>query len=259
MDIINKEYLLSILDKKIRIDGRELEDYRDITLEYDVSKHAEGSARVKIGDTEVIVGVKLEVGSPFSDKPDEGTIIVGAEFLTLANPEFESGPPGVQSIELSRVVDRGIRESKALDFKKLCIKEGEKVWLVLVDIYIINDAGNLQDAASLASLAALSKAKIPEYDEETGKIDHDKKVESLPLNKKPIECSLGKIGKHIIVDPLLEEEELLDSRLTVASVGNKVHALQKSGNGTLTIDDIEKMLKLAIEKNKENVKKVDGK
>ncbi|MAG52351.1 MAG: RNA-binding protein [Nanoarchaeota archaeon] len=256
MEMISKEYLISILDKKTRVDGRKLEDYRKVEVEYDISKNAEGSSKVRIGDTEVMAGIKLEVGTPYPDSPDEGTIIVGAEFLPISNPEFESGPPSIASVELSRVVDRGIRESKALDFKKLCIVEGEKIWMVLIDIYVMNDDGNLQDAAALAALAALSKAKMPKYDVESGKINYKEKDGKLPLEKMPVECSLAKIGEHILVDPGIEEEGLLDARLTVASVGKEVNALQKGGNGTLSIDDVDKMLKLAVEKNADNLKKV---
>lgn len=256
MELISKNYLLSLLDKGIRLDGRKLDEYRKVEVSHDVSENAEGSARVKIGDTEVIAGVKLEVGAPYPDSPNEGNIIVSGEFLSLANEDFESGPPSAESIELSRVVDRGIRESKAIDLKKLCIKEGEKVWMVLIDIYILNDAGNLQDASAMAALAALATAKIPSYNEETNKIDYKIRKEKLPLVKMPVECSLGKVGKHIIVDPLLEEEKLLDARLTVASIGKTICALQKSGNGTLSIEEIEKMLKIGIDKNSENLKVV---
>lgn len=256
MELISKNYLLSLLEKGVRLDGRKLDEYRKVEVSYDVSANAEGSARVKIGDTEVIAGVKLETGEPYPDSPDEGNIIVSGEFLSLASEEFESGPPSVESIELSRVVDRGIRESKAIDLKKLCIKKGERVWMVLIDIYVMNDAGNLQDASAMAALAALSNAKLPAYDEETKKIDYKNRKEKLPLVKMPVECSLGKIGKHIIVDPLLEEEKLLDARLTVASIGKTVCALQKAGSGTLSIDEIEKMLKIGIEKNSDNLKVV---
>ncbi len=256
MELVSKNYLLSLLDKGTRLDGRKLDEYREVKVSHDVSENAEGAARVKIGDTEVIAGVKLETGEPYPDSPDEGNIIVSGEFLGLANEDFESGPPSAESIELSRVVDRGIRESKAIDLKKLCIKEGEKVWMILIDIYILNDSGNLQDASAMAALAALANTKIPAYDEETNKVDYKNRKEKLPLLKMPVECSLGKIGKHIIVDPLLEEERLLDARLTVASIGKTICALQKSGKGTLTIEEIEKMLKMGIDKNNENLKVV---
>ena len=255
MNNISKEYLLSLLQKGLRLDGRKLDEYREVELELNVSKNAEGSARVKLGNTEVIVGVKLEVGTPFPDMPDEGSIIVNAELLPLSNPDFESGPPNSQSIELARVVDRGIRESKALDFKKLCIVEGEKVWLVLIDIYSINDEGNLQDAASLAAMAALIQAKIPKYD--GNKVDYNEHSEKLPLVRKPVECTVIKIGENFIVDPIKEEEVFIDSRLTVAVIedGN-ICAMQKGGEKALSIEDVEKMIEIAIEKTKELRKKL---
>src|SRR3989338_5346357 len=159
-----RDHIRSLAEKGAREDGRDFLEYRKpIKIEYGVSsKSAEGSARVTIGDTEVVAGVKLEVGEPFPDTPDEGVLMVGAELLPLSNPEFESGPPSIDSIELARIIDRGIRESKCIDFSKLCIKKGEKVWMVFIDIYPINDSGNLFDAASLAALAALKDAKFPE-------------------------------------------------------------------------------------------------
>src|SRR3989338_7998650 len=136
-----RDHIISFLNAGIRLDGRKLTDYRKpIEVEQGVIKTAEGSARVKIGETDVIVGIKLQVGEPYPDTPDEGTIIVGAELLPLSNPDFELGPPGIQAIELARVVDRGIRESKAIDFKKLCIEAGNKIWMVIIDMCPLNDA-----------------------------------------------------------------------------------------------------------------------
>lgn len=249
MKTISRDYLIKLLDQGIRVDERKLDEYRKITIENNVSKNAEGSVRVRIGDTEVLAGIKMEVGTPYPDKPNEGTIIVGAEFLQMANPNFESGPPSARAIELARVVDRGIRESKAIDFKKLCIEEGEKVWLVLIDIYIANDDGNLQDAASLAALAALNNVKMPFYDGE--KIDYSKKKEKLPLVKRPIECTVYKIGKHLLVDPCLAEFDNIDARLTVAFSNGSVNAMQKGGDYTFTTEEVEEALKIAKKKTDE--------
>src|SRR3989338_5205943 len=101
-----KNHIIKLLDANIRLDGRTALQYRTpMKVELGVSSTAEGSARVTIGDTEVIAGVKLEIGKPYPDTPDQGTIIVCAELLALSNPDFEPGPPGMQSIELARVVD----------------------------------------------------------------------------------------------------------------------------------------------------------
>ena len=247
-----RSHIISLLNADTRLDGRKLTEYRKpIEVEYGVVKTAEGSSRVKIGETDVIVGVKMEAGEPYPDMPDEGTIIVGAELLPLSNPEFELGPPGIQAIELARVVDRGIRESKAIDFKKLCIKSGEKVWLLLIDICTLNDAGNLLDASSLAALAALKDARYPKFDGE--KIDYKSKTDKkLPLEKMPIAVTVIKIGDKFIVDPGTEEERAIDARLTVSSIEDgTLCAMQKGGDFPLTVDDIDKMLDIGVEKGKE--------
>ncbi len=254
MTNVVREHVIQLLSKDIRQDGRGLLEYRQpITIEYGISaKSAEGSARVRIGDTEVLAGVKMEVGEPYPDTPDEGTLIVGAELLPLSNPEFESGPPSIQAVELARVVDRGLRESHAVDFGKLCIKKGEKVWTLLLDIYPLNDAGNLFDAASLAALAALKDAKFPEYDEKANKLHYEKRTsKALPLSCLPIGVTVFKIKDKFFVDPTIEEGEAYDSRLTVATMNDQdICAMQKGGDGSLTEQDIMQMVAIATEKGK---------
>ena len=247
-----RSHIISLLNTYTRLDGRKLAEYRKpIEVEYGITKTAEGSARVKIGETEVIVGIKMEVGEPYPDTPGEGTIIVGAELLPLSNPDFELGPPGIQAIELARVVDRGIRESKAVNFKKLCVEPGKKVWLLIIDICTLNDAGNLFDASSLAALAALKDARFPAFDGE--KVDYKEKTDKkLPLEKMPIAVTVIKIGNKFIVDPDTEEEKAIDARLTVSSIEDgTLCAMQKGGDCPLTTADVDKMLDIGIEKAKE--------
>src|SRR3989338_11475358 len=156
MDDGLRSHVLELLSKGVRLDGRKPLDYRQpIKVETGLYSTACASAKVSIGDTEVVVGIKFEVGTPYPDNPDQGTIIVGAELVPMSNPEFELGPPSIDAIELARVVDRGVREAKSIDFKGLCIEKGEKVWLLVIDICPMNDSGNLFDASSLAVIAAL--------------------------------------------------------------------------------------------------------
>ncbi|MBU4502947.1 MAG: exosome complex protein Rrp42 [Nanoarchaeota archaeon] len=257
-----KKYVQKLIAKGVREDGRKMDEYRDIKIEYNVSaKSAEGSARVTIGDTVVVAGIKLDMGTPFPDRPGEGTIMVNAELLPLSSPDFESGPPSIESIELSRVVDRGIRESKAIDFTKLCVKKGEKVWLVFIDIYPINDAGNLFDAAALAAMAALTTARFPKYDEKTELVDYYTRTDKpLELEKKPISITVLKIGDKILVDPTDREWKAYDARITVASLENgNISAMQKGGETPLSPEEIDKMIELGIAKAKELRKVLDKK
>lgn len=250
----SKEYLEKLLSHGMREDGRGLLDYRsDITIQRGISKKsAEGSAMVRIGKTEVVAGVKMEVGTPFDDSADEGVLMVGVELLPMSNPAFESGPPSIDSIEMSRVIDRAIRESHCIDFTKLCIKEGEKVWMVMVDIYPMNDDGNLFDACFLAAMAALQDAVYPKYDEKKDVVNYDEKTkDKLPLTKLPMECTVIKIGNNFMVDPSLAEWRALDARLTAGILDNgNICAMQKGGEEALTEEEVTKMLEIIIEKTK---------
>jgi len=252
MDEDLKKHVIMLLESDKRLDGRKPLEYRKpINVEREFTKTAEGSAKVTVGDTEVIVGIKMEVGEPYPDRPDGGTIIVGAELLPLSNPDFESGPPGIQAIEIARIVDRGIRESKTIDFKKLCIKKGEKVWLILIDIITLNDSGNLFDAAALGAYAALQNAVFPKFDGE--KADYKEKTnKKLELKNIPLSVTVCKIGDKLIVDPTTEEEKVIDARLTVATIEDgTLCALQKGGESPLTAEDITKMIDIGVEKGKE--------
>ncbi|MGM5485100.1 MAG: exosome complex protein Rrp42 [Nanobdellota archaeon] len=246
-----RKHVLNYLENGIRYDGRKKEQFRDVSVEYGISKTAEGSATVTIGETKVMAGVKMAVEAPFPDTPDEGVLMVNAELLPMSNPEFEAGPPDIRAIELARVVDRGIRESGAVDTKKLCIEEGQKVWAIMVDVCTINDEGNLLDCAGLAAISALKDAKFPKY--ENGKVDYKQKTDkSIELAKHPVPVTVYKVGGHYVVDPLIDEELATDARLTVTSLedGN-LCALQKGGDDSLNHEDVNKMVSLALERSKE--------
>lgn len=244
----SKAILVRYLTEQKRFDGRKLEEFRPIEIEYLVSKTCEGSAKVKIGNTEVIAGIKTEMGKPFPDTPDEGALMVGAELLPLSSPDFEAGPPGIEAIEMARVVDRGIRESKAIDNKKLCVIKGEKVWIISVDVCTINNDGNLLDASGLAAIAALKVAKFPEYD--GTKVDYKHLSDTpIPLLKIPIPVTVFKLKGKYFVDPTSEEEKYFDARLTVTSTEDgTICALQKGGDSPLSLEDIDSMITLGMEK-----------
>jgi exosome complex component RRP42 len=241
-----KKHIEETLSKGMRFDGRKPDEYRQVAVTLGVTKNAEGSARVRIGETDVIVGVKLSIESPFPDTPEDGTMAVNVELLPLSNPDFETGPPGIQAVELARVVDRGIRESKTIDTKKLCITKGESAWSVFIDICPINDAGNLFDASALGAIAALYDTRFPKYDGE--EVDYKERTDKpLPLRIMPISVTVLKIGKHLIVDPTSEEEEFTDARLSVcATEDGKICALQKGGNAPLSLDEISGMVDFAL-------------
>jgi exosome complex component RRP42 len=250
-----KEYL----SEGKRFDGRKPDEFREIIIEKNVSKKAEGSVKVKIGKTEVIVGVKMDVGEPYPDSLDKGNLMVTAELLPLSSERFENGPPKFPAIELGRIIDRCIRESKFIQFEKLCIKEGEKVWNVFVDIYSINDDGNLLDAAGIGAVTALKLAKIPHYDEKTGKIDYEvAPAKKLPLEKDaPLSITYYKVGGTLIVDPTREEEDLSSTRVTIGRTDEIISSIQKGESESLEIDELKELIDMSENVAKKVAQKIE--
>ena len=250
---INKKRITELLASGKRTDGRGLTDYREIQIESGVIERAEGSARVRLGKTEVLVGVKVGTGTPFADVPDKGVLTVNAELVPLASPDFEPGPPGEVAVELARVVDRGIRESKAIDLEKLCVESGKMVFVVFVDVYVLNHDGNLIDASAMAALAALINTKMFKYTVEDCAIVKKPGYNPLPMADYPIAVTFAKIGNKLILDTGLDEEQVMDARLTMTlNKDGNICAIQKGGgSGYFTRDEISEATKIAIEKTAE--------
>ena len=247
---VKRDYLLGLAKEGKRVDGRSFDEYRKITIERNVIKNAEGSAKVKIGNTMVIAGIKLEMGEPYPDSPEEGTMTTSVELPPLASPEFEPGPPTPEAIEIARVIDRGVRESEYIQLDKLVVEPGEKVWIVFIDIHVLDYDGNLFDAGSLAASVALQNAVVPNERYELG--DNV----PLPVSSPPISCTFVKFGDAIVVDPNLDEEQIAEARFTVALDKNgDIRAMQKGLAGSFTLDEIKNNIKRA-EIHAKNIRKL---
>ncbi|HDP73819.1 MAG TPA: exosome complex protein Rrp42 [Candidatus Woesearchaeota archaeon] len=251
-----KQHLAKYLKEGLRYDSRELDEYREITIETGVSSTAEGSARVKLGKTEVIAGIKLSLETPYPDTPENGNLMVEVSLPSLASPEYESGPPGIDAIEFSRVVDRGIREGKIIDTKKLCLRPGEKVWNVSIDIVVINNDGNIMDASGIAAMAALLDTTMPKLEGDT--VSYKEKTKNrLPISSWVVPATVHKVGDHFLVDLTCEEEEASDGRLTLAAKEDgRIYALQKGGDSPLSKEELDAMLKLGLASGKKILAKL---
>ncbi|MHB1829955.1 MAG: exosome complex protein Rrp42 [Candidatus Micrarchaeaceae archaeon] len=245
---ITEDYIKDLLAQDTREDGRSLLDYRPISLKTKVIPNAEGSAQVTIGNTKVLAGIKIVVGSPMPDKPNEGNLITSAELLPIASEHFEMGPPSPDAIELSRVIDRGIRASGMIDTKSLFIEE-EKVWDLFIDVYTLNYDGNLFDAGTLAAVAALSTCRMPKYEDK--KVIREGNIGMLKVSNPVTSCTFAKIADQIILDPDSNEEEFMSSRLTIANDENLVRAMQKGVSGSFSPKEIENLIDTTFDKSKE--------
>jgi exosome complex component RRP42 len=244
----DKEYINEMLGRGVRENGRGISDYRNIQIQTNKIPNAEGSAQVDIGNTKVLVGVKIDVGEPLRDHPEEGALMTGADLLPISSPEFEPGPPSPDAIEFARVVDRGIRAAEVIDTDVLFIEKG-KVWLVFIDIYTLNHDGNLFDAATLAANAALLTARMPKYENE--QIIREGNLGKLKTKGMVTSCTFGKIGGKTLLDTTASEESVSSARMTIANEEVNVRAMQKGLRGSFTMEEINHMMDETFEKSKQ--------
>jgi exosome complex component RRP42 len=256
---LRKQQMLEALSRGKRLDGRNFESYRDLEIEIGIIDKANGSAKVKLGNTEVLAGVKVETGEPFEGLEDKGALIMSAEVLPTASSHVEPGPPDEEAIELSRVVDRGIRESQMLDLSKLALIPGKIVYTIFVDCSIINSDGNLLDATSYAVVAALLTSKFPVFEVQNDKVVDTGNVMPPPLTTIPISVTAVRIGDSVLLDPTMEEEACMDARITITTQSDgSLVAIQKGYTGPFTINQILQAVETARNKGEENRSKIKG-
>jgi exosome complex component RRP45 len=135
-----RKFIETAVQAGLRVDGRSPGDMRDVDIRLAEST---GHAEVLLGQTRVLASVTADLVQPRPDRPAEGFLSFHVDFSPMASPYFETGRPSDKAIELERVIERGIRDSHALDTEALCVLAGQKVWAVRVDIHVLDDGGNL--------------------------------------------------------------------------------------------------------------------
>lgn len=251
LDEAKAAFIKDLVSRGKREDGRAFDEYRPIKLDVSPFENAEGSAIAHIGDTKVVCGIKMDAMSPFPDRPTEGVVMFGCEFLTMAHPSFEPGPPSENAIELARVVDRGIRAAKTLDGNDFSMPGLEgKVWGVFIDLWVLDHNGNLTDTAALAAMAALKNTRVPKL--EDGKIIRTESSGKLKLANTVVTTTFEHVGTKFLADASYGEEVASDGRLTWAS-GDDTHfaAAQKSGAHGFTLSEMDELMDLSLAKRKD--------
>ena len=248
IDKLKRDKILDLLKQGKRLDGRALDEQRPLIIETGVIPKANGSARVKLGNTEVITGVKVQPDKPFPDLGDKGILICTAEILPLADPHVEPGPPSEDVIELARVVDRGIRETEMIDLHQLVLIENKSVVGIFIDSSVIDSDGNLFDACSYASVSAVLSSTIPKYEiKDEAPVLVEGVTSKPPVKTLPVSVTMARIDDYIIVDPTKDEEACMDARITITtnSAGN-ICALQKGGGDGFSVDQLFKCSEMAL-------------
>ncbi|CCC10573.1 hypothetical protein SMACR_06484 [Sordaria macrospora] len=216
-----KAFLLKALqDEQIRLDGREFDQYRPLELTFGDEY---GVANVSLGKTKILAKASAEVTVPFADRPLDGIFTIATELSPMAAPHFEVNRPTETEVLLSRLLEKTVRRSGALDTESLCLVAGQKCWSVRVDVHVLSHDGNLTDAACFAVVAALRHFRKPDTSMENGVL-----TVYTPAEREPVPLGwlhspfcvtwsfFGDEGETALLDADWMEEQVRVASLTIS-------------------------------------------
>ncbi|KAJ2514504.1 3'-5'-exoribonuclease [Coemansia sp. RSA 1939] len=267
---IERAFLLGAVAKGVRADGRGPTDLRALRI---ACGPTHGLAEVQLGQTRVLARVTCAVARPLPDRPTEGLVQVNAELASLAMPPSPQTTAAAMEEEMavvSRMVDRVIRQSRAVDTEALCIVAGQKVWSLRLDLRILDHGGNLVDAAMVAATASLRHFRRPDVTVDgTDAVIHDPRDRNpvpLSIHHSPVCVSFAFLGHSaaaagqevvLLVDPSRIEEQTMVSRYTVTlNPHREVCALSKAGGAALPLALIQRCNQIALVKADEINEKI---
>ncbi|KAK9929126.1 hypothetical protein M0R45_026234 [Rubus argutus] len=259
LSIGEKYFIQGGIAQDLRGDGRKRLTPRPIYVETGVISQSNGSARVRMGATEVIASVKAELGRPSALHPDKGKVSIYVDCSPTAAPTFEGRGGEELSTELSVALQRCLLGGKSgsgagIDLSSLAIVEGKICWDLYIEGLVVSSDGNLLDALGAAIKAALSNTGIPRVNvaagasgDEQPEVDvSDEEFLQFDTSKVPVIVTLTKVGRHYIVDATSEEESQMSSAVSI-SVNRRgnICGLTKRGGAGLDSSVILDMISVA--------------
>ena len=215
-----REFFSKFIESGIRPDGRPVGRCRATTIGLNVVTTADSSALVKIGSTTALAGVKVEVMPPKEDLPNQGQLAIQVEVTSLASSSHRPGRFSEEAISIQERISSALTSSSALNLEDLCIDPSRAAWCLYLDIYLLDAAGSLMDAALLAAVACLANLQLPlvtisEQGTVVSATDSDPQTphHKLQMQSVPLSVTCGLFDSKLLVDPTSEEEALLSATI----------------------------------------------
>ncbi|KAI7898525.1 ribosomal protein S5 domain 2-type protein [Cokeromyces recurvatus] len=265
-----KSYIEQGVEDDCRADGRARFEYRHIVLESGLLSQASGSARCRLGDSDVLVGVKVEIGEVDPTRPNQGRLVCNVECSPSASQQFEGRGADEINNTLTLALDRVFSGPQSgLDLESLCIIPNQQCWIIYIDAMVMDAAGNLLDCIVMTTRAALHNTRIPKtqlIDLEDGDVEFeivDDVEEAEPLKgwqNLPVTITLYKIGQRYVIDPTSLEELCSQVTLTVGvNRLGQVCGIKKGGRGSLEPSLLNEMVGTATTLAKPLIEQLDTK
>ncbi|KAA8652414.1 hypothetical protein EYZ11_002866 [Aspergillus tanneri] len=222
LSIAERDFILNALREDVRLDGREADQFRPLTVSFGDEY---GHVKVQLGKTSLIVRISSEVSKPRDDRPFDGIFTIALELTAMGSPAWDNGRQGDLETYVTNVLDRVVRHSNALDTESLCILKGVSCWSVRADVHITDYDGNIVDAACIGVMAGLQHFRRPDAVVKDGQVivyGLDERV-PVPLNitHKPLSITFHTFdeGKRVILDATRKEEQAAEADVVIGMNG----------------------------------------
>lgn len=207
----------------------------------------------------VLAKVSAEVTVPYSDRPFDGVFNIVTELSPMAAPSFEVNRPTELEVLLSRLLEKTVRRSGALDTESLCLIAGQKVWAVRADVHVLSHDGGLLDASCLAVVAALRHFRKPDTS-----IEGEQLTVYTPAEREPVPLSwlhtplcatfsfFGEEGETALLDADWAEEQVRVGSCTISmNKHGEICQIAKHGGTAVEAVSLLQCASVALERVKD--------
>ena len=221
----------------MRPSGRKLDEMRNVSIETNITMHAEGSCIIKMGDTHVICTATVEDRVPPFIK-GSGMGWVTAEYGMLPRStgsrmrrEAASGKQGGRTVEIQRLIGRSLRAG----VDRLALGERQ----ITIDCDVIQADGGTRCASITGGWLALRLAI-------------DKLLDSGTLSTDPLISPVSAISCGIYAgQPILDldysedSEAGVDGNFIMLGSGNIIETQISAEGATYTREELNSLINLA--------------
>ena len=206
----------------VRIDGRKLNELRPVKIEVGVLGNADGSAYIEHGKNKILAAVygPKEVHPRHLALPDRAVLRCRYHMAPFSVDERKSPAPSRREVELSKVIRGSLEPSVFVEYYPR----------TSVDVFIEvlqADGGTRCAGITVASLA-LADAGIP-------------------MRDLVVACAAGKVEGRLVLDLTDLEDKGGEADVPLALMPNFDAVTLLQMDGSLTIDEFEKVVNLAID------------
>ena len=221
----------------MRPSGRKLDELRNVSIETNITMHAEGSCIIKMGDTHIICTATIEDRVPPFIK-GSGLGWVTAEYGMLPRStgsrmrrEAASGKQGGRTVEIQRLIGRSLRAG----VDRLALGERQ----ITIDCDVIQADGGTRCASITGGWLALRLAIDKLLD--SGTISSDPLISPVAA----VSCGIYAGQPVLDLDYSEDSEAGVDGNFIMLESGNMIETQISAEGATYTRDELNSLINLA--------------